>query len=370
MTFNYSLFCISLESSIREAIDSIDKNQKGIVLLIDKERRLVGTITDGDIRRAMLVGQNLDSNVKELLARKGQSPYAKPVTASAETDHATLMQMMKKFMVRQIPLVDKNSRIVGLVTMEDLLPDQTLPLKAVVMAGGFGTRLQPLTDELPKPMLPVNGRPLMERIIGQLRKAGIRSVNITTHYKPEKITEHFGDGHSFGVELNYVSEQKPLGTGGALGLIPVPEEPLLVINGDILTQVDFRSMLSFHQEQHALMTVAVRRYELKVPYGVVECTGSYISSLKEKPQVGFLVNAGIYLLEPAVYQFIPNGEHFNMTDLIQWLLKAGKPVVTFPIREYWLDIGQHEDYIQAQADFKNGRFPFELEKQESSSNRC
>jgi NDP-sugar pyrophosphorylase family protein len=223
------------------------------------------------------------------------------------------------------------------------------------MAGGSGTRLRPLTEDLPKPMLPIGGRPLMERLVEQLQQAGIRQVNVTTHYKPEKIVEHFGDGHAFGVEMRYVNEDRPLGTGGALGLIAPPQETLLVINGDIVTQVSFRAMLAFHQEHQAKMTVAVRRYEVQVPYGVVECEGSQVRQLREKPQLGFLVNAGIYLLEPSVYEFIPHGQHFNMTDLIQWVLEAGQTVVSFPIREYWLDIGQHPDYVQAQDDVRNGR---------------
>src|SRR5262249_34550202 len=151
---------------------------------------------------------------------------------------------------------------------------------------------------------------------------GIKRVNVATHYKPEKIIEHFGDGRAFGVELNYVNEDRPLGTGGALGLMDAPNEPLLVINGDILTQVDFRAMLDFHREYRAEMTVAVRRFEMQVPYGVIECDGSRVRRLSEKPQVGFLVNAGIYLVEPTVFQLMPNGQHFNMTDLIQWLLDA------------------------------------------------
>jgi NDP-sugar pyrophosphorylase family protein len=176
-----------------------------------------------------------------------------------------------------------------------------------------------------------------------------------THYKSEKIVGYFGDGRAFGVELNYVNEEQPLGTGGALGLMPVPQEPLLVINGDILTQVDFRAMLAYHQEYQADMTVAVRRYEMQVPYGVIECEGPNVRRLQEKPQWGFLVNAGIYLLEPLVYQYIPNGERFNMTDLIQWLLDAGRTVVSFPIHEYWLDIGLHADYAQAQEDIAEGK---------------
>ena len=348
-------FCISPTDSLRQAMACIDHNERGIAMVVDESRHLLGTITDGDLRRAVLAATDLDMTVDTILARKADSPYSRPVAVRVGTGPDVLIQLMKERRIRQVPLLDEAGRVVDLVTLDDLLPMQPLHLQAVIMAGGRGSRLHPLTEDLPKPMLPVGGRPLLELIVEQLQQTGIRRVNVTTHYKPEKIVEHFGDGHAFGVDLNYVNEDRPLGTGGALGLMPTPEEPLLVINGDILTQVNFRSMLTYHQEHQADMTVAVRRYEVQVPYGVVECDGPSIQRLKEKPQVSFLVNAGIYLLEPSVYQVIPSGKHFNMTDLIQWLLDAGRPVVSFPIREYWLDIGQLADYTQAQDDVENGK---------------
>ena len=295
-------------------------------------------------------GKDLESPVSVLLASKINTQYPKPVTAQLGASRETLLELLHKNFLRQIPVLDNEDRVVDLVMLDDLIPIQDLPLQAVIMAGGMGTRLRPLTEDLPKPMLPVGGKPLMELVIKQLRQVGIRRVNVTTHYKAEKISDHFGDGSLFGVELNYVNEDKPLGTGGALGLIDVPTEPMLVINGDILTQVDFRAMLAYHQENRADMTVAVRQYDIKVPYGVIECVGVQVCALKEKPQMHFLVNAGIYLLEPKVYEFIPSGEHFNMTDLIQRLLDSNHTVVSFPIIEYWLDIGQLADYEQAQND--------------------
>jgi dTDP-glucose pyrophosphorylase len=341
--------------SIRVAIACVDRSRCGIALVVDQEQRLLGTITDGDVRRAMLADVNLDEPVSAILERKKELSNPKPITAPIGTPATVLLQLMQENVVHQIPLLDVAGRVVDLVVLDDLLPTQRLPLHAIIMAGGLGTRLRPLTEDLPKPMLPVGGHPVMEWIVEQLQQAGIRQVNVTTHYKPEKIVEYFGDGHAFGVELNYMNEDSPLGTGGALGLMSTPQETVLVMNGDILTQVDIRAMLAFHQENKAEMTVAVRRYEVKVPYGVVECEGSRIRQLKEKPQLGLLVNAGIYLLEPSVYQLIPNGKPFNMTDLIQWLLDAKRTVVSFPIREYWLDIGQPADYVQAQNDIQNGR---------------
>jgi dTDP-glucose pyrophosphorylase/CBS domain-containing protein len=343
--------------SIRQAIACIDRGRQGhgIALVTDEKRHLLGTITDGDVRRTMLAGVSLDAPVSVILERKVGTQYPKPITAQVGTDREELLALMHQHVLHQIPILDDAGSVVDLVLLNELVPTNELPLQAVIMAGGLGTRLRPLTEDLPKPMLAVGGKPLMERVIEQLRQVGIRHVNVMTHYKSEKIVDYFGDGHAFGVDLSYVNEDHPLGTGGALGLMPASQEPMLVMNGDILTQVNFRAMHDFHQEHKADLTVAVRRYEMQVPYGVIECEGVRVRQLQEKPQIGFLVNAGIYLLEPTVYQFIPQNTNFNMTDLIQWLLDAGRTVVGFPIREYWLDIGQHADYEQAQEDVRNGK---------------
>jgi NDP-sugar pyrophosphorylase family protein len=258
--------------------------------------------------------------------------------------------------VRQLPLVDPDSRVVDVVLLSDLIAQPPETLRAVIMAGGFGTRLRPLTDDLPKPMLPVGGRPLIERIVGQLKESGIEHIVVTTHYKPEAIVDHFGDGTNFGVSMTYVQEDEPLGTGGALGLIPNAGEPLLVINGDILTQVDFRAFLDFHREHGADLTVGVRRYTFNVPYGVVENVGVRVTQINEKPEMSFFVNAGIYVLEPGISDYVRAGVSLNMTDLIQTVIEAGHVVVSFPVLEYWMDVGRTDDYLQAQVDQDNGRW--------------
>lgn len=352
--FAPSLFCIAPQTSIREAIAVIDRNLRGIALVADGERHLLGTITDGDIRRAILDGVSLELPVTELLKRK-PAAYARPLSAPADTDRVELLRIMQEKAIRQLPLLDAEGRVVDLVLLSDLLPETLLPLRAVVMAGGYGKRLRPLTEDLPKPMLPVGDRPLMEHIIDQLRDSGIRQVNVTTHFRPEKIKDHFGNGVEFGVEISYVSEDEPLGTAGALGLMEPASEPFLVINGDILTKVDFRAMLKFHREHEADLTVGIRQYELQVPYGVLECDGPLIKGVHEKPTYKFFVNAGIYLLDPTAQSYIPAGERFDMTDLIETLIAAGRRVVSFPIMEYWLDIGRPDDYEKAQADHDQGR---------------
>lgn len=355
MAVDLTKICIPLNSNILQAIASINVNALGIVLVTDDHGRLQATITDGDIRRAMLEGIRLDAPIQTLLDNKTDKLYAKPVTARAGDSNEKIIRLMEEYVIRQIPLLDEQDHVVDLIMLEDIIPKENLPLSAVVMAGGYGTRLLPLTEDLPKPMLPVGDRPLMEHIIEQLQQTGIQRVNVTTHYMSDKIKNHFGDGQDFGVDIDYVDEDKPLGTAGALGLMEKPDEPLLVINGDILTRVDFRAMLKYHSKHKADLTVGVRQYAFDVPYGVLECDGPFVKQLKEKPKYNFLVNAGIYLLEPSVHPYIPNDQRFDMTDLIAKLLEDGCTVVSFPIVEYWLDIGQPVDYKQAQEDAENGK---------------
>jgi CBS domain-containing protein/GTP:adenosylcobinamide-phosphate guanylyltransferase len=277
---------VPVAEQLRAAVIAIDRSQRGIALVIDGEGRLVGTVTDGDVRRAMLAGQTLDLPIADLLAQKIGSPYPQPVTALAGTDPVVLLQIMHDRVIRQIPLVDAGGHAVGVITLDDLVPDQPLGMEAVIMAGGFGSRLMPLTQETPKPMLPVGDKPLMEIIIGQLRQAGIRQVNVTTHYQRDKIKSHFGDGQNHGVVLNYVDEEEPLGTAGALGLMDLPTQPLLVINGDILTDVNFRAMLQFHREHRAELTIAVRKYEIEVHTGSSNrISSAYESSRKSRTSV-------------------------------------------------------------------------------------
>jgi dTDP-glucose pyrophosphorylase len=344
--------CMTANHSIRDAINRMDVNRLGIILIVSDDFKLRGTITDGDIRRAMLSNVNLDSLIDVLFQLKLGTPYASPIAARASQDEAVYLDLLQKHRILHLPIVDENDTVVGLVTRDDFFTDQALPLHAVIMAGGLGSRLMPLTQDTPKPMLHVGDRPLLEIIVGQLREAGIRRVHVTTHHKPEKISDHFGDGQDFGVEMAYISEEKPLGTAGALALMERPKQTMLVINGDILTGLDVRRILAFHREQHAELTVAVRQYDIQLPYGVIECDGPSVRRLTEKPLEKFFVNAGIYLFEPSVHALIPCDERFDMTDLIQLLLDAGRPVCSFPIREYWLDIGHHEDFEKAQEQIK------------------
>ena len=350
MTQEVKQLFVQAHMSLREVMERIDKAGLGIALLVDQKQRFVRTITDGDLRRAILEGESLESSVDALPSPSNGTSITAPADASQDEQ----LDIMLQSRVRHLPLLHEDGTVAELASSEEFVPHS--PMQAVIMAGGFGTRLRPLTDDTPKPMLPIGGKPLMERTIEGLERAGIKRINVTTHYLPEKITDHFGTGSRFGVQLNYVSEDQPLGTAGAIGLMDEVDEPLLVMNGDILTNVDYRSMLKYHQEQEAALTVAVRQYDFKVPYGVIEAKKGRVKRLKEKPQYNFLVNAGIYLLEPSVRRFIPFRKRFDMTELIDTLLENNETVVGFPIMEYWLDIGKHDDFQKAQQDIAERRW--------------
>ena len=348
---------VTRATPIREVIEVIDRSARlSLALLVDDGGRLEATITDGDVRRAIMHGLSLDAPTQTMLPIKARLPHPDPVTAPLGTDPATQLALMQERRVRQLPLVDPDGRVVDITLLTDLLPQEPQQMQAVIMAGGLGTRLRPLTDDLPKPMLPIGGKPLLEHIVGRLHDSGISQIVVTTHYLPQKIVEHFGDGHEFDVALEYVNEDQPLGTGGALGLIPRPSETLLVMNGDVLTSVDFEAMLAYHHEQDADLTLGVRRYGFQVPYGVVECDGGpQVLAVNEKPELSFFVNAGIYLLEPVVWSHVGEGTRLNMTDLIGRVIAAGLDVVSFPVLEYWMDIGRNEDYARAQFDVDAGQ---------------
>lgn len=344
---------LSKTDTLRAALRCLDSNGEGIALVVGRDRSLLGTVTDGDLRRATLAGLDVDHETVDSLLRSRKGRHSRPLTARTGTNHVQLLRMMKESGLRHIPLVDEKGRVEEIALMRELALENDMPVTAVVMAGGLGTRLRPLTEKLPKPMLPVGDRPVMEHVLEQLHKVGISHVSITTHYKPEAIMEHFGDGRRFGVEINYVNEKEPLGTAGALGLLKPPPGPVLVINGDVLTQVNFRSMLDYHVDNRAAMTIGVRKFDLQVPYGVVDISGATVRGLDEKPTYSFFINAGVYLMEPTVFALIKSEERLDATELIERLIAEGQKVVGFPIHEYWLDIGRPDDYLKAKEEWPN-----------------
>ena len=256
--------------------------------------------------------------------------------------------------INHLPLLDANGAVSDFLLRREIAMDSRPELSAVIMAGGFGKRLMPLTEGVPKPMLPVGDRPVLERTIRQLRRSGIRDVSMTTHYLGDRIEDHFGDGEEFGVRINYTNEDQPMGTAGGLKLLERPAGPFVVINGDILTGVFFDKMLEYHLEHLAELTVGVRRYVIDVPFGVVECEESRVTALREKPSLTFFINAGIYLLEPGAWDSIPQGVFFDMTDLIKSLLDEGRRSRAFPSSSTGWTSGSPEDYQRAQDELAPG----------------
>ncbi|HEY6396044.1 MAG TPA: nucleotidyltransferase family protein [Solirubrobacteraceae bacterium] len=344
--------CIRPTNTLRHTMALLDRTGVGIALITDDDQRLLSTVTDGDIRRALLAGRGLDDPmVKFDLSTSLIAGPDQPVTAPEGTPPDRLLEMMYSASVRHIPVVTSDGRVVDLYTLSELAGTQCRHVDAVVMAGGFGSRLRPLTERLPKPMLQVGDRPLLQHILERLERSGIRRVHVTTHYQADAITEYFGDGSRLGLQIEYVQEKEPLGTLGALGLLPEQDTPLLVVNGDVLTDVDFDAMLSYHEDSGVEMTVGVRQFEMAVPYGVVDIVANRVRALEEKPIYHLFVNAGIYLVEPAILRRIEPGRRLDATELIGQLLTEGRPVASFPIHEYWLDVGRHDDYERANRDW-------------------
>jgi dTDP-glucose pyrophosphorylase len=346
---------ITTSETVRSLMALMDRCALGIALVIDDQRRLEATITDGDVRRAVLAGVELDQSVSHLLAtRKLSSGQDGPIVAPLGTSPEELRRLMAEFHIRQIPILDVERRVVDIALDSDYFAASTLPLDGFIMAGGFGRRLMPLTETCPKPMLQVNGTPLMERLICKLRAAGIQHVSIATHYLAGNISNHFHDGRDFGVHIEYLEEDRPMGTAGALARASHSDFPLLVINGDILTSIDFRAMLEFHREHSPYMTVAVKQHDVRIPFGVITTEGVNAVGIVEKPLVRNFVNAGIYLIQPDVCKMVPQDRPYDMPDLIAALIDAHKRVICFPIHEYWLDVGQLEHYERASMDTARG----------------
>ena len=334
---------VTPETPALEALRIIDSSRLQIAMVVDGEGRLLGTVTDGDVRRALLAGKSLTSPVTDIMFRT-------PTTAPPEADRETLLGLMQAKVLRQLPLVDAEGRVVGLESMMSLLATRELPNPVVLMAGGRGERLRPLTDTCPKPLLKVGGKPILERILENFLSQGFRRFFISVNYKAEMVEEHFGDGTRFGASISYLREDKPLGTAGALTLLPELDLPFLVMNGDLLTKVNFAHLLDFHTENSAAGTMCVRDYTTQIPFGVVRTEGNALLRIDEKPSQTVFVNAGIYVLSPAVLRHIPHGEAYDMPRLFETLVARGEKARVFPVRDAWLDIGRMDDYERAQSD--------------------
>jgi dTDP-glucose pyrophosphorylase len=332
------------EETVRDAMRMITDNWREFVLVIDAGDCVIGVITDGDIRRGLLSGLTLDSLVSTVMTRDF-------IAVGEEADRAGVLDLMKARSIRHVPVLDRQRRLIGIHFLESLIGKETKPNIAVVMAGGEGRRLRPLTDARPKPMMEVAGRPILERIILHLVGYGIKRVYVAVNYLATSIVQHFGDGERFGCAIEYLREDRPLGSGGALSLLtPTPSEPLLVMNGDLVSQFDVSRLLEHHMRSRAVATVATRMHQVDVPFGVIDVSDDRLVGLSEKPSLYFSINAGIYVLHPSLLGMIPVDEFYPITKLFERLLAEGQTVSVYRIEEDWIDVGRRDDLARA-----NGR---------------
>lgn len=345
MNKNWKAVSVSSTMPLKSVIGVLDKGRLGIVLVTDAEDILCGTVTDGDVRRALLSHKSMETPVSEIMC-------VTPQVAELNWSREKLLSAMESSRVLQLPLIDSQRRVVGIETLQGLMGRTRLDNLVFLMAGGFGKRLYPLTQDCPKPMLKVGDQPILELILRSFIDAGFHRFYISTHYLPEVIRSHFGDGSRWNVSIQYVHEDTPLGTGGALGLLPHDEIdlPMFLMNGDLLTRMDYRSLLDFHERHEGAATLCVRNYEHQIPYGVIQSDGLRITEIVEKPVQHFFISAGIYVLSPELVRRVAPGEQIDMPTLLEREISAGRAVNMFPVHEYWLDIGRMDDFNRAQQE--------------------
>lgn len=334
---------VPADGTLQQAISCLDSSALQIALAVSPDGTLVGTITDGDIRRGLLRGLTLSSPLVSVVRRE-------PLVVPPDIDRATVLQLMKANVYSAIPVVDPDRKIVGLHLLKELIAPSERPNVMVIMAGGKGTRLRPQTENCPKPLLPVAGKPLLEHIIEKVREDGVLHFVLAVHYLGHMIEEYFGDGSKWNVQIRYLREESPLGTAGALSLLhPRPDRPLLVTNGDVLTDIRYGELLDFHSHHNAAATMAVRLHEWQHPFGVVRTKGVDIVGFEEKPIARTHINAGIYVLEPEALDRLTVGQPCDMPTLFSRLQAKGARTIVYPMHEPWLDAGHVDDLGRAET---------------------
>ena len=336
---------IAPTATIKEAMQIIDNGAMKIALVTDKNLKLLGTISDGDIRRALLNDISLNDSITNIY-------NTKPIRAYIDTPVDKLKKLAKHHNILRVPIVDENEKLVALELVEEMDNSLVKPNKAILMVGGLGTRLRPLTDNTPKPMLHVGGKPILETIVERFATYGFINIVMCIGYKSHVIQDYFGDGSKFGVSIEYILEDKRMGTAGALSLLKErPKDPFFVMNGDLLTNVNFEHLCDYHIANHSKGTMCVREYDFQVPFGVVNLKGHNITSIEEKPVHNFFVSAGIYMLDPSCIEMIPQDEFYDMPTLFEKMIEQKEDAISFPLREYWLDIGRIEEYEKANSEY-------------------
>lgn len=333
-------------ASLRDALDIINAFEAKIALVCSGSQKLVGTVTDGDIRRALLAGL-------DLRARVDAAMNPAPTTLPPNTPREVVRARMHQLAILQIPIVDVDGALSGLHLLSEIESHKERSNWVVLMAGGRGQRLHPLTESVPKPMLAMGGRPILETILMEFVEQGFRRFFISVNYRAEMIREYFGDGSKMGVQIEYLHETESRGTAGSLALLPaLPREPILVMNADLLTKMNFEAMLEFHRTHNAAATMCVREFKMQVPFGVVKSDRERIAHIAEKPVETYFINAGIYILSPSALRHIPAQDRYDMPMLFSDLIANGQNCCSFPVHEYWIDIGRFSDLEQAHREFE------------------
>jgi dTDP-glucose pyrophosphorylase len=336
---------VSSSTSLRQTIEAITEGSLQIALVVDSEGKLLGTVTDGDIRKAILAGKDLDITA-------GEAMRSQPITSASKTPRAAILKLMREKRIHQMPLLDNQGRVVDVLTVDDMIGAAQKPNAIVIMAGGLGTRLHPLTEETPKPMLKVGGKPILETIIQSFIDQGFTNFFVSVNYKANIISEYFGDGSRIGAKINYLHEKSRLGTAGGLSLLPRDiHTPIIVMNGDLLTRISVDALLDFHERESAVATMVVREDHYQVPYGVVEVDGTQIVGVEEKPIQRHLVNAGIYVISQDGLNNIPGDTFYDMPTHFAKLAANGHRTAAFPLHEYWVDIGRLDELERAQREW-------------------
>ncbi|MDF1874441.1 nucleotidyltransferase family protein [Sulfurimonas sp. SAG-AH-194-I05] len=344
---DYKKVLLKHTSTVKEALEILDSSGIQIALVIDDEDNFLGTITDGDIRRGFLKNISLSDSIETII-------FTTPTVCQLGDTKDEILAIALEKKIYQIPVVDSNGKLVGIEKVDELLQSNSKKNKVVLMVGGLGTRLRPLTNNIPKPMLKVGNKPILETIILNFKKYGFTNIILSVSYKAEIIEEYFGNGKAFGVDIQYIHENKRMGTAGALSLIREKlTESFFVMNGDLLTNINFESMMDYHISIKSHATMGVREYDFQVPYGVVNVENENIMSIEEKPVHKFFVNGGIYILNPCALDLIPDDTFYDMPTLFESIIKNKGKSISFPIKEYWLDIGRIEEFEKANNEYND-----------------
>jgi len=346
MIKNYKNHLIKKESSIKQALGILDKlAPDAILFVVDEESRLLGSLTDGDVRRGLLKGKNLEESVAQYI-------QSEPKSVNKENYSLTEIIKLREQDFKVIPVLDGDKRIINVINFR--YQQSYLPLDALVMAGGRGSRLSPLTDAIPKPLLKVGNKAIIDHNIDRLRSYGIDDFHISVRYLGEQIEDHYNEKVLNGTKLNLVWEEDALGTLGAASLIEsFHHNYVLITNSDILTTLDYEDFFLDFLEKDADMSVATIPYQVDIPYAVLETKNHQVTTFKEKPTYTYFSNGGIYIVKRDILNKIPKNSFYNATDLMEQLIKDGGKLISYPIRQYWLDIGKPQDFEKAQSDIKH-----------------